>query len=293
MGLLSMMLERKYQLEDREQVSQGVDSLLGSPALKMDIGSDFNTGEIKPGSGLMANINDPQAQMEFAGGLMKLPGMEGIGSQMMSNQRTRQSTEGMSARNLDQTRINNNMQANDRQLSREQNQNQFDTSLAVNQDQFNQTQQMRFMEIMQDPGMTMTDKMKVLGEQEENQEFFTAYHNANDLSALLKEMGSETFNTSDKNYAARMGIMGNRVMMDYAKLAGMGVLQQGEIEMIEDILPDPTSWDGNWSWDTSMAASYEKIARLFDAKYQARVHRQGKLGIPSGDMMMPIPPPGQ
>ncbi len=92
MGIIQTMLARKYQLEDEQKRSKGVNALIGekgweqSGAMPQLANGLLEQRQTIGGNGLLggAGMFDKGNRGNFATGLMQLPGMENIGANLMS-----------------------------------------------------------------------------------------------------------------------------------------------------------------------------------------------------------------
>ena len=84
--------------------------------------------------------------------------------------------------------------------------------------------------------------------------------------------------------AARMSTIRGQIIANVAVLRNMGVLQGGELENIEKMLPDPTAWSGPFQRNKSTTAAYKELQRQFEQKLVS--HRE------ANPWLLPAPPPG-
>lgn len=66
--------------------------------------------------------------------------------------------------------------------------------------------------------------------------------------------------------AARYSTLRGQVISDVAALRNMGVLQAGELERIEEALPDPTAWGSALRSNKSMGRGYQELRDQFRRK---------------------------
>lgn len=103
MGIIQTMMNRKYQLEDREARSAGIKDLVGEKGWEQVGAPQPNANGIMErlstigGSGLMGGegYTNPENRANFAAGLMQLPGMEAAGSGLLGQQFGQQNAQNM------------------------------------------------------------------------------------------------------------------------------------------------------------------------------------------------------
>lgn len=93
-------------------------------------------------------------------------------------------------------------------------------------------------------------------------------------------IGSELWGDNAAKYSTLRG----QIIADVAVLRDMGVLQSGEMERIEDQLPDPSKWTSGLRRNKSMSKSYQELGDQFKVKSAA--HRQ------ANPWLDPPPPAG-
>jgi hypothetical protein len=83
---------------------------------------------------------------------------------------------------------------------------------------------------------------------------------------------------------SQMGMIRAQIVASLGKMQDAGVLQQGDFERYEKLLPDPTSWTGPFSRNKSTLAAYRTLSEQFERKLKQ--HRE------SNSWLVPPPPPG-
>lgn len=71
--------------------------------------------------------------------------------------------------------------------------------------------------------------------------------------------------------AARLSQMRGAIISGIAKLRDMGVLQAGEMERIEDELPDPTGWGSVLKRNKTIEAAYDELRKQFRSKQRGHL----------------------
>jgi len=84
--------------------------------------------------------------------------------------------------------------------------------------------------------------------------------------------------------AARMSMIRSQIMADIGKLQNLGVLNPGDVERLDKTLPDPTSWHGPITSNSSIVAAYQQLQQEFRNKLAN--HRD------ANPWLLPPPPPG-
>lgn len=84
--------------------------------------------------------------------------------------------------------------------------------------------------------------------------------------------------------AARLSMIRSQIMSDIGKLQNLGVLNPGDVERLDKTLPDPTSWHGPLTKNSSIVAAYEQLRTEFRNKLGT--HRE------ANPWLLPPPPPG-
>ena len=100
MGLLTAMLQRKWQQQDQQARAQGIMDVMGGQNMPQMMGPPTEAGamQAQPGAGIFST--SPQQQMQAMGQIMALPGMEqsgaGMINQALQRQQQQQQWEGLS-----------------------------------------------------------------------------------------------------------------------------------------------------------------------------------------------------
>jgi hypothetical protein len=306
-GMLGLgnLYNRSLQQQDRTALQQGVQAGLGQPNSIFD--AEYFEGEEQPlqgnfnatGSGLKADPFNPINQMDFATGIMGLPGGDQFGQSVFSQalqfgQQNQRDAAGFSQRLLEQDRGFDESQASQgREFGFRQ--DLADQAAFQRADEFqrNLDQQIQLAQLKEGASMSgdprSNPNLGSIGsgwsrEVDGNGNVYdrplpgTAPYNSavehiqssenavklideqiRSISGEFGGAGSELWGEESK----RQGLRYRQITSMIGRLQNLGVLQEAEAKRLEDSLPDPSSITGALTSRDSMVAAYEELEKLF------------------------------
>jgi hypothetical protein len=91
----------------------------------------------------------------------------------------------------------------------------------------------------------------------------------------IDESGSEMYGPESGRQAQLYG----QILSEIAKLRDLGVLQPGEVEMMQDQLTDPSTMAGATTSKATMLAQYKQVRKMLDDKLKGKMSTYSKWGI--------------
>ena len=116
------------------------------------------------------------------------------------------------------------------------------------------------------------------------------------MQGMIEKHGTELFGKD----ASTMRLLRGQILSHIAKLRNMGVLQQGELEMLEQQLPDPSSYASIPKFRSAMSQAYKELSDQFKRRrtdearaFGLEVPDYGQPATPStsGQSATPVGPP--
>ncbi len=113
------------------------------------------------------------------------------------------------------------------------------------------------------PNIGSTDYQKATGQA---QATYQNIANAKKMIQLVKEHGSEAFGDKSKVMSNLYG----DIIAAVADLQNKGVLQQGEMEQVQQALPNPGDWGSTFTANDSILAAYEQFLSQLESKLEGQ-----------------------
>lgn len=288
-GILDFILAQQGQKRAearRAELEAALPDLLGRRPITLEGFDDIPAETVSPGSGLLADPGDPRRQAEFATGLLPFaPQIAGGLLQQITQQEgagARQEAGDVAAGARQESA---NTAAMDRaQLQalvsrfnvQDQIQGRADIAAAggaLGGPQFGTVPPGEVMVPSPETGLPM---LVPLEGSERNikagqslRSLQQSVDNFEQFDTIFSDVGSEFFSATD---ARTMLSLRQLIISDVGILMELGVLQQGDLERVEGVLPDPTGFGGKAragiGQNTAIRAGYNVFADLMRARLQ-------------------------
>ncbi len=287
-GILDFVLAQqgaKREEARRAELQAALPDLLGRRPITLEGFDDIPAETVDPGSGLLADPGDPRRQAEFATGLLpfapqvaggllqQITQQEGAGSRQEAGDvaaGARQESANTAAMDRAQLQaITSRFNVMDRIQGR------ADIAAAggaaLGGPQFGTTPPGEVMVPNPETGLPMIvplegSERSIKGGQS-LRSLQQSVDNFEQFDQIFSDVGSELFSATD---ARTMGSLRQLIISDVGILMELGVLQQGDLERVESVLPDPSGFGGKsraaLGQNKAVRAGYNVFADLMRAR---------------------------